>query len=211
MNTVKLGLAALMTALTAIGAQLRFNIGPVPYTFQNLAIVLAGLVLPTKYAVLSQLLYILLIGMGLPIAAGFKGGLGVLIGFTAGYLWGAPITAGLMSFISKTYLRVRGIRLSKIGAADYFVLLIISLVAVLPMYILGFAVFVNYAVPGSNLFAWSASAAEWFGFGFTDPLMILFISTIVIFIPQDLLMDHTIAIVLSKTMAKLLEARGVEI
>lgn len=59
---------------------------PVPITLQTMAVMLAGLLLSRKEAGLSMLVYVLLGAIGLPVFAGGKGGLDVIVGPTGGYL-----------------------------------------------------------------------------------------------------------------------------
>ncbi len=60
----------------------------VPITFQTFIIPLTGIILGPKKGTTSVLIYILLGVIGLPVFAGFKGGLGVLFGQTGGFIWG---------------------------------------------------------------------------------------------------------------------------
>jgi biotin transport system substrate-specific component len=60
----------------------------VPITAQTLGVMLAGLVLGARRAPLAVLVVIVLAAVGLPVLAGGRGGLGVLVGPTAGYLAG---------------------------------------------------------------------------------------------------------------------------
>jgi biotin transport system substrate-specific component len=76
------------SALTAIGALLFLPIYPVPVTLQTLFTYLSGAVLGPWLGALSQVIYILLGGIGLPIFAGGKAGFGTLLGPTGGYLVG---------------------------------------------------------------------------------------------------------------------------
>lgn len=62
--------------------------GGVPITAQTLGVMLAGAVLGPRLAPLSVLLVLLLAAVGLPVLAGGRGGLGVFVGPTAGYLIG---------------------------------------------------------------------------------------------------------------------------
>lgn len=206
-----LGLVAFTTAFTFISAQLRFYLGPVPYTMQNMAVVLSGLLLPPRYALASQLLYLLLIALGLPAAAGFRGGLGVLLGYTAGYLWAFPIASLLMSLLSRAYLRARCGRLSNLSRTDMLSLWLLSLPAVLPMYVLGYIVFLHYAIPDSRLYAWAEDVVGSIGFGTGDPLTVLFIASVLVFIPQDMLMDHVLAVLSARSIARLMESRGLKL
>jgi biotin transport system substrate-specific component len=85
-----------------------FWLGPIPYTFQNTGVVLAGLLLDPLYAFLSMALHTALIALGLPVAAGFRGGVHVVLGYTGGYIAGFTISAPLMSLLRRWYTRLRG-------------------------------------------------------------------------------------------------------
>lgn len=80
--------AALMTALTAVGAYLIIPLpfSPVPITLQTFFVLLSGRLLGKKYGPLSQIVYLILGAAGLPIFSGGRGGLGVLAGPTGGFL-----------------------------------------------------------------------------------------------------------------------------
>jgi biotin transport system substrate-specific component len=99
-TTKMLVLSALFTAIVAVCAQVSIPIGPVPFTLQVLAIFLASLILPPKYAFLSLLVYDLLGAVGVPVFAGFSGGLSKFIGPTGGYLIAFPIAAFVTSYIN---------------------------------------------------------------------------------------------------------------
>jgi biotin transport system substrate-specific component len=80
--------AALFGAGTAAGAYIIVPIPPVPITLQTLFLYLAGALLGGRLALLSQVVYLLLGIIGLPVFAGGKAGFGVLFGPTGGYLIG---------------------------------------------------------------------------------------------------------------------------
>ncbi|QGN35291.1 BioY family transporter [Microlunatus sp. Gsoil 973] len=61
---------------------------PVPITLQTLGVMLAGALLGPVRGMLSALIVVVLSLCGLPILAGGRGGLGVLVGPTGGYLVG---------------------------------------------------------------------------------------------------------------------------
>lgn len=85
--------ASMFGALTAIGAYIIVPLPPVPITLQTLFLNLAGALLGGYLGALSQVVYILLGVIGLPVFAGGKAGLGVLIGPTGGYLFGFVLAA----------------------------------------------------------------------------------------------------------------------
>jgi biotin transport system substrate-specific component len=79
--------AALIAALGLPGA---IPLGPegVPITLQTLGVMLAGAILGARKGVLSVLLLLALVAAGLPLLSGGRGGLGVFVGPSAGYLIG---------------------------------------------------------------------------------------------------------------------------
>ncbi len=212
---VNLSLSSFFAALTAIFAQLKFNLGPVPYTMQNFAIILAAIILEPKYAAISQLIYLLTIASGVPAAAGFRGGVAVLIGYTAGYLWMFPVACFLMSYLSRQYARFSGASLMDPKPRDKVALLLISLVATIPMYMAGFLVFYYYTLQptdlGRGLKAWSTGVAEILGLNNTYTLQVAFIASVAIFVPQDLFVDHLLAIIVAPRILKYLKEQGVNL
>ena len=60
----------------------------VPFTLQTFAIFLTCMVLGGKKGTFAVLIYVLLGAIGIPVFAGFSGGLGVLLGTTGGYIIG---------------------------------------------------------------------------------------------------------------------------
>jgi len=187
------------TVMTIVGAQIVFKVGLIPYTFQNFGLILAGLLLRPKYALMSQLLYIILVGLGLPVAAGFRGGPYILIGHTSGYLWMFPVTSYIMSLISRKYMEMRSKSLDLINKFDIISLLILSFVSVLPLYLVGGLVFAIYTIPVLPSEDIIKVIYEYFKYS-----LLLNIP----FIPQDLLMDHLAAIITAKQIYKLLRVRG---
>jgi biotin transport system substrate-specific component len=85
--------ASLFGALTAVGAYIVIPLPPVPITLQTLFLGLAAVLLGGRLAALSQVVYLLLGIIGLPVFAGGKAGLGVLFGPTGGYLIGFVVAA----------------------------------------------------------------------------------------------------------------------
>ncbi len=98
--------------LTAISAQISIPIKPVPFTLQTMIVLLAGAFLGAKNGAYSQLIYIFLGAIGLPVFAQTADGtmgLARLIGPTGGYLLAFPIAAylvGLLTEKNQKYLTV---------------------------------------------------------------------------------------------------------
>ena len=76
--------------------------GGVPITAQTLGVMLAGLVLGPRIAPWSILLVLVLAAVGLPVLAGGRGGLGVFVGPTAGYLLGWVAGVIVIGLIMRT-------------------------------------------------------------------------------------------------------------
>lgn len=91
--------AALLAALTAVGAYIAVPIGPVPIVLQNLFVLLAGLLLGSRWGLASMAVYVLAGAVGLPVFASGAGGLGVLAGPTGGYLIGFVAAAFVVGLI----------------------------------------------------------------------------------------------------------------
>ena len=73
--------------------------GGVPITAQSLGIMLCGTVLGSKRGALAVLLFLALVAVGLPLLAGGRGGLGVFVGPSAGFLIGFPIAAFIAGLV----------------------------------------------------------------------------------------------------------------
>lgn len=99
MKTRDLVLIALFAALTAIGAQIAIPVKPVPFTFQLFFVLLSGALLGSLRGGLSQLVYLGLGVIGLPVFAGGTSGVGVLVGPSGGYLIGFVVAAFVVGAI----------------------------------------------------------------------------------------------------------------
>jgi biotin transport system substrate-specific component len=93
---------ALMAAVTAVAAQITIPLFPVPFTLQVLAVILSGLLLGVRHGALAQAVYVLVGAVGVPVFAGFTGGLGHIFGPTGGYLISYPIAAAVAGIAAKT-------------------------------------------------------------------------------------------------------------
>jgi biotin transport system substrate-specific component len=76
---------------------------PVPITLQTITVLLSGIFLGSRFAMLSQMEYILLGIMGLPVFAGFKSGIFSLFGPTGGYILGFIFAAYISGFIFENF------------------------------------------------------------------------------------------------------------
>ena len=100
MKTRALVFTALFAALTAVGAFLQVPIGPVPISLQFLFTAMAGILLGRRWGALSQLVYVLLGLVGLPIfTAG--GGFGYVFKPSFGFLLGLIPCAWIIGFLCR--------------------------------------------------------------------------------------------------------------
>lgn len=94
-----IALCALMTAVTAVLAQVVIPTQPVPVNLATLGVCIAGGLLGARGGAASQIIYVLLGAVGVPVFSSFGGGLGRLAGPTGGYIIGyiaAALIIGLL-------------------------------------------------------------------------------------------------------------------
>jgi len=99
MNIRQMTLISLFAALTAVGGFISIPLYPVPLTLQTLFTLLAAMILGSVMGASSQIIYVLLGVIGLPVFAGFKAGVGILFGPTGGFLFGFIISAYIIGKI----------------------------------------------------------------------------------------------------------------
>lgn len=104
MTTKDMARIALFAVVIAICSWLSIP-ATIPFTLQTFGIFLTVAVLGGKRGSLAVLLYLLMGLVGLPVFAGFSGGLGVLLGTTGGYVVGFLLSAlvmwGMERFLGK--------------------------------------------------------------------------------------------------------------
>lgn len=88
MKSRVLARCALFAASMCLCAWISLPLGDTAITLQTFALFLTLELLGGKYGSLVCMLYLLLGGVGLPVFSGFRGGVGMLLGTTGGYLWG---------------------------------------------------------------------------------------------------------------------------
>ena len=93
-----------MACMMAIFSQIKIDLpGYVPITLQTFMGCLIALIAPCKVAVSACVVYLLMGAIGLPVFAGFQGGMGSLLGYSGGYIFSFPI---MVYVISKLKTRV---------------------------------------------------------------------------------------------------------
>ena len=123
MHSRDVAFAALFAALTAVGAQISIPIGPVPITLQVLFVLLGGLVLGARLGFLSQLAYVAMGAVGIPVFAGLQGGFAALYGPTGGYIVAFPIAAFIAGYLTEKTEKKAGMLAGSLGGIAVIYLL----------------------------------------------------------------------------------------
>lgn len=79
---------ALFAVLLAVCSWISVPVPPIPFTLQTFALFAAMLFLGGRRSLTAVAVYLLLGAVGLPVFFGFRGGIGVLLEATGGYLLG---------------------------------------------------------------------------------------------------------------------------
>lgn len=105
-DTRNLVLCGLCAAITCVLAPLSIPLSAgVPISLATFSVMLAGAVLGGPLGAASQLVYLLLGAVGLPVFAGWSGGIGLVTGMTGGYLVGYIPLAFFTGLISRPFSR----------------------------------------------------------------------------------------------------------
>jgi len=91
-NVVLIALFAALIAALGLIPKLTLISG-VPITAQSLGVMLCGTVLGARRGAAAVILFLLLVALGLPLLAGGRGGLGLFLSPSAGFLFGFPVAA----------------------------------------------------------------------------------------------------------------------
>ena len=105
-TAIRTGWVLFLTALTAAAAQVSVPLPftPVPFTFQPMVVLLAGLALGPRLAAASQVLYLAVGAAGLPVFAAsplLPPGALRLLGPTGGYLLAYPLAAWVTGYLAQ--------------------------------------------------------------------------------------------------------------
>lgn len=101
-SVTEMALVSMFTGLTAIGSWISIPLGEVPITMQTLIVILSGLILGPKLGPLSQLIYIILGLIGIPVFANFTGGMQTIMKPSFGFLIGFVFAAYIIGKISNS-------------------------------------------------------------------------------------------------------------
>ncbi|MDD3839860.1 MAG: biotin transporter BioY [Clostridia bacterium] len=120
-------LIAFFSALTAVGAFIKIPMYPVSITLQLFFVILSGMLLPPKHAAFSQILYIFIGLLGIPI---FEkgGGISYVLQPSFGFMIGFVIASYIVSVLSSKYLN---------NNSSFYNTFLICLSGILACYLLG--------------------------------------------------------------------------
>lgn len=102
LKTVDMVYIAVFAALMAICSWISIP-ATVPFTLQTFGVFVAVGILGGRRGTLSVLVYILLGAIGIPVFAGFSGGIGAILGTSGGYIIGFLFSALSMWVIERTF------------------------------------------------------------------------------------------------------------
>lgn len=148
MKTRDMALCALFAALLAICAWLVIPIGDVPFTLQTFGVFAALGLLGGKRGTIAIAVYLLLGAVGAPVFAGFKGGIGALLGVTGGYL------------VSYLFMGLIVIAAEKLFGDRTIVFLIAGVIALIVCYAFGTAWFVVAYARTAGPISWAAALGK---------------------------------------------------
>ncbi|MDE3838883.1 biotin transporter BioY [Bacillus methanolicus] len=130
MKTKHMTLAAIFAAMTAIGGFIKIPIPYVPFTLQIVSVFLAGSLLGPRLGALSQLLYVFIGLIGVPVFAE-GGGFGYVLKPTFGYLIGFVLGAYVSGLIVE---KVKKRSIKTLAAANFASLLTVYTIGCVWLY-----------------------------------------------------------------------------
>ena len=148
MKTRDMALCALFAALLAVCAWLVIPAGDVPFTLQTFGVFAALGLLGGKRGTIAIAVYLLLGAVGAPVFAGFKGGIGALLGVTGGYLV-SYLFMGLVVILAEKWFGERNL-----------VFLIAGVIALIVCYAFGTAWFVAAYARTAGPISWAAALGK---------------------------------------------------
>ncbi|KAJ53600.1 biotin transport system substrate-specific component [Clostridium tetanomorphum] len=98
LSTKDLVLCGMFAAITGVVSQISIPIHPIPFTLQVFAVYLTGIILGYKKAFISQLIYVALGAVGVPLFSNFRGGIQSIVGPTGGFIIAFPFMALIVGY-----------------------------------------------------------------------------------------------------------------
>ncbi|WP_417810528.1 biotin transporter BioY [Thalassospira alkalitolerans] len=102
-DIVYIALFAAVMAVLGLFPPITLPISGVPVTAQSLGPMLAGAILGARRGGLSILLFVALVALGLPLLSGGRGGFGIILGATGGFIIGWIIAAFVIGLLIEKF------------------------------------------------------------------------------------------------------------
>lgn len=147
-KTLDMALCAMFAALLAVCAWIVIPAGDVPFTLQTFGVFAALGLLGGKRGTVAIGVYLLLGAIGVPVFAGFTGGIGKLLGVTGGYLVSYLFIGGIVILAEKWF------------GEGTLVFLIAGILGMIVCYAFGTAWFVVAYAKASGPIGWGAALAK---------------------------------------------------
>lgn len=111
LSTKEIIVCGLFASIAAVLSQVSIPIPftNVPLTMQIFAIMLTGMILGPKLGFISQIIYVSLGIIGMPVYAQMSGGIGIVLGHTGGFILSFPIVALIVGYFTRKYNNSVGI------------------------------------------------------------------------------------------------------
>jgi biotin transport system substrate-specific component len=127
-STKNMIITSLFASLMAVSAILvAVPLGPVNFTLQIFFVILSGIILGPKYGPLSQIIYMVMGLIGLPVFSGGMGGFSYIFAPSFGYIIGFILASYIVGKISQNFKE-----------ESFFKFLIASLIGLVAIYAVGF-------------------------------------------------------------------------
>ncbi|USD68177.1 biotin transporter BioY [Vibrio sp. SCSIO 43136] len=151
-NVTYIALFAALIAALGLIPKITLGFG-VAITAQSLGIMLCGTILGAKRGALAVLLFLLLVAIGLPLLSGGRGGLGLFVGASSGFLFGWVAAAFVTGLIVEKWRKgsiavVSGIASAIGGIVVLYFFGIIGMSIVLEKTLMESAALVTIFIPG---------------------------------------------------------------
>lgn len=118
-----IALIGMSIAITAVCAWISIPLGPIPFTMQMFAVTFFICILTPSEAIATVFGYILIGAVGVPVFSGMRGGIGVLMGptggFLLGYLLGVTVAALFLYVVNHVFASKIGTRSSKVSPEEW--------------------------------------------------------------------------------------------
>lgn len=105
LSTKDMIVCGIFASITAILSQISIPLPftTVPLTMQVFAVALSGVILGAKKGFISQIIYIIIGAIGMPVFAQMNGGIGAIVGPTGGFILGFPFMSLVIGYFSEKF------------------------------------------------------------------------------------------------------------